>query len=211
MFRLSCRSFPRTVQTDNAQSVTLMLQAHQRGEPGALDRVYDAVYAQLRAAASAQLRLDGRARAGVHTLSTTALVHEAFLKLGNGENLDVESRGHFMAIASRAMRQVLVEYARKHRAKKRGAGVQPLDLDAERIAVDERADSLVALDEALTHLHTYNARMARIVELRFFGGLSEVEVAAMLDVTDRTVRREWVKARAWLHAELAATDAAEST
>jgi RNA polymerase sigma factor (TIGR02999 family) len=107
-----------------------------------------------------------------------------------------------MAIASRAMRQILVEYARKHRAKKRGAGVQPLDLDAAQVAIDERADSLVALDEALTRLHAFDQRMARVVELRFFGGMSESDVATLLQVNERTVRRDWVKARAWLHAEL---------
>jgi RNA polymerase sigma factor (TIGR02999 family) len=101
------------------------------------------------------------------------------------------------------MRQVLVEYARRHRAGKRGGGVAALALDDVQVAVEERAEELVALDEALGRLAALAERLARVVELRFFGGLSEEEIAAILGVTDRTVRRDWVKARAWLHAELA--------
>jgi RNA polymerase sigma factor (TIGR02999 family) len=190
------------VTTESTGHVTGLLRAYREGDARALEQVYDAVYAHLRDAARAQLRRDGRARAGVHTLSTTALVHEAYLKLGDGVPLHVEDRGHFLALASRAMRQVLVEYARKHHSKKRGGGAYPIDFDALQVAADDRADSLLALDDALTRLAINDARMARVVELRFFGGLSELEVAELLQVTDRTVRRDWVKARAWLHAEL---------
>jgi RNA polymerase sigma factor (TIGR02999 family) len=192
------------VTTDAPDTIAQLLRAHHRGETDALERVYGIVYEHLRIAARAQLRRDGRARAGEHTLSTTALVHEAYLKLGDQIGEHVEDRGHLLALASRAMRQVLVEYARRHRADKRGGGVRPIDLDARQIAVTERADTLVALDEALTRLAQFSSRLARIVELRFFGGLSEAEIGDLLQITDRTVRRDWVKARAWLHAEMSA-------
>jgi RNA polymerase sigma factor (TIGR02999 family) len=130
-------------------------------------------------------------------------VHEAYLKLADPGRLDVRDRGHLLAVAARAMRQVLVEYARRHRAGKRGGGVAPLALDDVQVAVEERAEELVALDEALGRLAAFAERLARVVELRFFGGLSEEAIAGILGVTDRTVRRDWVKARAWLHAELA--------
>ncbi len=187
-----------------APSVTALLLAHRDGDQAALERVFPLVYAHLRAVARAQLRRDGRARDGAHTLSTTALVHEAYFKLADAARLEARDRAHFLAVAARAMRQVLVEYARRHRAAKRGGGVAALDLDESRVAVEERADTLVALDEALGRLAGFSGRLARVVELRFFGGLSEEETAEALGVTDRTVRRDWVKARAWLHAELAA-------
>jgi RNA polymerase sigma factor (TIGR02999 family) len=186
-----------------ATSVTALLVAHRAGDADALERVFPLVYAHLRAVARAQLRRDGRGRDGAHTLSTTALVHEAYFKLADAPRLDARDRAHFLAVAARAMRQVLVEYARRHRAAKRGGGAAALDLDAAQVAVEERADALVALDEALSRLAALSERLARVVELRFFGGLSEEETAAALGVTDRTVRRDWVKARAWLHAELA--------
>lgn len=195
---------------DPPDTIAALLRAHHRGEGGALERVYQLVYDHLRAAARAQLRQDGRGRMRAHTLSTTALVHEAYLKLGDRIGPHVEDRGHLLALASRAMRQVLVEYARRHRAGKRGGGAHVLDLDDVQIAVADRADTLLALDEALSRLAVFSDRLARIVELRFFGGLSETEVAQLLHVTDRTVRRDWVKARAWLHAELQEPEHRES-
>jgi RNA polymerase sigma factor (TIGR02999 family) len=184
-----------------AGDVTTLLLAYRAGDAGALERALPLVYAHLHTVASAQRRravLDGR-----HTLSTTALVHEAWFKLADAARLDVRDRGHFLAVAAHAMRQVLVDYARRHRADKRGGGAYHLDLDAVDVAVEERADTLVALDDALARLALVSERLARVVELRFFGGLSEEETAQCLGVTDRTVRRDWVKARAWLHAELA--------
>ena len=183
-----------------ASPVTQLLHACSAGDEAALERLFPLVYEHLRVVARAQLR---RERVG-HTLSTTALVHEAYFKLVGPARLDARDRAHFFGVAARAMRQVLVSHARKHRAEKRGGGFAPVDLDAAEIAVEERAEVLVALDEALTRLATLSPRLARVVELRFFGGLSEEETAAVLDVTARTVRRDWVKARAWLHAELAA-------
>ena len=186
--------------------VTELLRASRQGEEGAYQRVFELVYEQLRAAAHAQLRRDVRHHAGGHTLSTTAVVHEAWLRLADPTRLDVRDRGHFMAIASRAMRQVLIQYARRFKASRRGSGSVHVDLDAaERgggVPVEEQADDLVALDEALERLATLNPRLAQVVECRYFGGLTEEETAEALDVTSRTVRRDWVKARAWLTVEL---------
>ena len=183
--------------------VTRLLLACRDGGEEAYGRVFPLVYEHLRAVARSQLR---RERDG-HTLSTTALVHEAWFKLADPSQLEIRDRAHFLAVAARAMRQVLVEHARRFRAHKRGAGAVHVALDdAEHargeIAVEEKADVLVALDEALGRLSAFSPRLAQVVECRFFGGLTEEETAAALDVTARTVRRDWVKARAWLHAEL---------
>jgi RNA polymerase sigma factor (TIGR02999 family) len=186
--------------------VTELLRASRQGEREAYDRVFGLVYDHLRAAARAQLRRDGRHRAGGHTLSTTAVVHEAWLRLADPTRLDVRDRAHFLAIASRVMRQVLIQYARRFKASRRGSGAVHLDLDhaelAGGVAVESQADMLVALDEALQRLAVLNPRLAQVVECRYFGGLTEPETADALGVTERTVRRDWVKARAWLNVEL---------
>lgn len=188
--------------------VTSLLRAGRAGDREAYARVYDLIYDHLRGVARAQRRRDVRARAGVHTLSTTAVVHEAWFRLANPARLDVRDRAHFLAIAARAMRQVLVQYARRYRAGKRGGGAIHLDVDdlADLTgdgAIEERSDTLLRLDDALGRLGTFSPRLAQVVECRWFGGLTEDETAQALGVTDRTVRRDWVKARAWLHAEMA--------
>lgn len=187
--------------------MTALLLAGREGDREAYARVYSLVYEHLREVARAQRRRDVRAREGRHTLSTTAVVHEAWLRLADPARLDVRDRSHFLAIAARAMRQVLVQHARRFRAGKRGGGVRHLDvheLDAlgQEVAADERSGILLALDAAVDRLATLNPRLAQVVECRWFGGLTEEETAAALGVTDRTIRRDWVKARAWLHAEL---------
>jgi RNA polymerase sigma factor (TIGR02999 family) len=193
-------------QQSSSGLVTELLKASRAGERDAYERVFELVYDHLRAAAHAQLRRDGRHRAGGHTLSTTAVVHEAWLRLADPTRLDVRDRAHFLAIASRVMRQVLIQYARRFKASRRGGGAVHLDLDEiERgtsLAVDEQAESIVALDEALERLAALNPRLAQVVECRYFGGLTELETADALGVTERTVRRDWVKARAWLAVEL---------
>lgn len=201
------------IGTPPVGEVTELLRAGRAGERAAYDRVFELVYQHLRTAARAQLRRDARHRAGGHTLSTTAVVHEAWLRLADPTSLDVRDRGHFLAIAARAMRQVLIQYARRHNASRRGGGLAPLALDDAEgggvaVAVDEQAETLVALDEALERLAALNPRLSQVVECRYFGGLSEDEVAEALGVTSRTVRRDWVKARAWLTVELASGDAA---
>lgn len=182
-------------------------------DPTAWDRIVPLVYAELRAIAHRQLQLERDS----HTLSTTALVHETFLRLASRSGIRWQNEAHFFAVAARVMRQVLVDYARYHRAAKRGGGGavtnQPMELDAiaarqpgtvliESILADERADVLVALDEALARLAALDERLVRVVECRFFAGLTEQETAAALGVTARTVRRDWVKAKAWLQREL---------
>ena len=182
------------------REITALLVELSEGRRDAMDRLMPLVYDELKLIAHAQLagERDG------HTLDTTAAVHEAYLKLVGLERIAWRDRGHFFGAAAGAMRRVLIEYARRHRASKRGGGLRPLSLDAVAAAVDvdERADTLVALDEALTRLAALDARLARVVECRFFGGLTETETAETLGVTERTVRREWVKAKAWLYQAL---------
>lgn len=172
-------------------------------DPGALDRLLPLVYDQLRRVAHHQL---GAEPTG-HTLSTTALVHEAYLKLVDQTRVQWQDRAHFFAIASRAMRRILIDYARRHRAARRGGmrdGIPstPVSLDEVEIPIAERAEALLALDEALERLERFDARLAQVVECRFFAGLTEAETAATLEVSQRTVAREWAVARGWLYQEL---------
>ncbi|AHG88766.1 RNA polymerase sigma factor [Gemmatirosa kalamazoonensis] len=162
-----------------------------------LDRLMPAAYDELRRIARRELR-----RRPDDTLRTTALVHEAYLKLADADGAVWRDRPHFLAIASVAMRRILVDQARERCAVKRGGGRRAVTLDDDGIAVDEQAESLLALDEALTRLAATEPRLAHVVECRFFGGLSEEETAASLGVTARTVRRDWVKARGLLHRAL---------
>lgn len=181
--------------------VLRLLAAFRHGGPdrnAALDRLFPLVYAELRRAADYLLQ---RERDG-HTLQATALVHEAFLKLSSGSAPDVQDRAHFVGIAARAMRQILVDHARRRQAEKRGGG-QFVTLGDDAAATQGTdADTLLAIHDALTELGAMDARLAQVVEMRFFGGLSETEIATALGVTTRTVQRDWAKARAWLHARL---------
>jgi RNA polymerase sigma factor (TIGR02999 family) len=174
--------------------VTVLLQAAREGDREALDRLMPLVYDELRAMARRQM---GREREG-HTLHATALVHEAWFKLAGG-GFDASDRAHFLAIASRAMRQVLVDHARTRDAKKRGGGWARTTLGDADAAVGFRPDEMIALDDALEELEP---RQRQVVEMRFFAGMEEKEIADVLGVTDRTVRRDWVKARAWLYRRL---------
>ena len=188
---------------DDAEAITEALQALRNGAPDANDRLARLVYDQLKRIARRQLRAEPVG----HTLSTTALVHEAYLKLVDQTRAEWQDRGHFFAVASGAMRRILVDYARRYRAARRGGGehgapMKPVALDQTDIPVDERADALVALDEALERLGQLDERQARVVECRFFGGLTEEETAAALGISQRTVAREWVTAKGWLFREL---------
>jgi len=189
-----------------------LAEAQQDVESGraALDRLVPLVYGELRRMAHAQLRCDG----GRLTLSTTGLVHEAYVKLVDGDRAPLKSRAYFFGAAARAMRQVLVDAARRRNRIKRGAGTPPIALDdaallasAGQLAgatttVDEMAHELLELDRALGCLAESHARPARVVECRFFGGLGVAETAEALGVTDRTVYRDWEFARAWLRRAL---------
>ncbi|HEX9892732.1 MAG TPA: ECF-type sigma factor [Gemmatimonadales bacterium] len=179
--------------------VTRLLDQLRGGDRTALDRLFPLVYQELRLAADRVLRRE----APGHTLQPTALVHETFLKLAGGP-VSSENRAHFLGIAARAMRQVLVDHARRRRAAKRGGGDVAVSLSEADGAWDVQSDELVALDEALERLGEHSERLRRVVELRFFGGLTEEETAQTLGVTTRTIQRDWSKARAWLHKELAA-------
>ena len=164
-----------------------------------LDRLVPIVYGELRAIAHRQLGIGGRGG----TLSTTALVHEAYMKLVDQPRVQWRDRTHFFAVAALAMRHVLVDRAKARRRLKRGGGQHHVSLDDEHIGADDQPDALLELDEALTRLAAFDPRLARVVEYRFFGGLSEQEIAKAMGVTLRTVQRDWVKARALLHRALA--------
>ena len=179
--------------------ITQLLQQLNAGDKAAKDKLFECVYHELRRQASAYLRHE---RSG-HTLQTTDLVHEAYFKLVDAARVEWQDRSHFLSIASRAMRQVVIDHARRHASAKRGGEQRRVDLDAVQIAVVERAGTLVALDDALTRLTAFSPRLGQVVELRFFGGLTEEETARVLGVTDRTIRRDWIKARGWLHQQLA--------
>ncbi len=174
--------------------VTRLLAAIDAGESGALDRLLPLVYDELRRVADIQLR---RERPG-HTLQPTALVHETYLKLADAE-VPASSRAHFLAVAARAMRQVLVDHARRRGAAKRGGGWSSTTLTDGAARVELDPEELLALDRALEELEP---RQRQVVECRFFGGMEEAEIAEALGVSDRTIRRDWVKARAWLYRAL---------
>lgn len=167
-----------------------------------LDQLVPAVYGELKRLARRRL---GRGGARPGELDTTSLVHEVYLKL-QGSDGDYQNRPHFFAVVARTMRQVVVDEARRALAEKRGGGERPVPLDegvdAGRLAVERDAPGLLALDAALDGLDELSPRLARVVELRFFAGLTEEEVARELELSARTVRRDWIKARAWLHREL---------
>ncbi len=166
-----------------------------------MEEIFPLVYDELRRIAARKLR-DERTS---HTLSATALVHEAWLELTKLNRIKWQNRSHYLAIAAQAMRRILIDYAVARSRQKRGGGQTPLHLDGDVWAVaDTRGDELLALDEALVRLRALNERQARIVEYRFFGGMSVEETADTLKVSTATVKREWATARAWLNRELQA-------
>jgi RNA polymerase sigma factor (TIGR02999 family) len=173
------------------------------GRREALGELIPHVYGSLREIARHRLRAGGRDL----TLDTTGLVHEAYLKLADQPRLSLQDRRHFFAVAALAMRQILVDHARRRLAAKRGGGQRPVDLDAADVAATAQAEEIVSLDEALRRLSGMDDRLARVVELRFFGGLSVEETADTLEVNARTVKRDWRKARALLYHMLRGPDA----
>jgi RNA polymerase sigma factor (TIGR02999 family) len=185
------------------QEITEALVALRDRTPDAMDQLLPLVYDRLRGMAHRQLK----AEPAGHTLSTTALVHEAYLRLVDQTRTEWQDRSHFFAVASRAMRRILVDYARRHRAARRGGQPDgrtptPISLDEVELPVAERAEALLALDDALDRLAQLDDRMVRVVELRFFAGLTEAEAATALGVSQRTVAREWAVAKGWLYQEL---------
>ncbi len=175
--------------------ITQLLHAFSDGETEAVEQLVPLVYDGLRAIAHNYLAHERSS----HTLGTTALVHEAYLKLVDQRAANWKSRAHFFAVASQAMRRILVDYARRRRAAKRGGDAVKVALDDALVMADTRADELLALDDALKELEMFDPRQARIVEYRFFGGLTVEQTAAVLDISAATVKRDWTVAKAWLH------------
>ncbi len=184
----------------DTQSVTQLLAAIREGDERAMDQLVPLVYLELRQIAQSQLR-------GIRgaTLNTTAVVHEAYLKFGGARHIDYADRGHFFAVAATAMRRVLLDQARRRLADKRGGGAPHTLLENVQIPIAERAEDLIALDQALERLRDLDERSARIVDLRFFAGLSVEETAEAVGVSSATVKREWRRARAFLYRELDGT------
>jgi RNA polymerase sigma factor (TIGR02999 family) len=178
--------------------ITAVLVAHRDGQPGAFEQLVGLVYPELRRIARGQLR-QWRANG---SLETGSVVHEAFLKLVDQPRVNWQDRAHFFAIAARAMRQVIIDYARRRRRLKRGGGVANLDLDAREIAIQTQVEHLLALNDLLSRLETVDPRLLQVVECRFFAGYTDTETADILHVSVRTVERDWRRARAWLKAQL---------
>jgi RNA polymerase sigma factor (TIGR02999 family) len=178
--------------------ITRLLQRVSSNRGEGLDQLMEAVYAELRRQAARYLRRERNN----HTLQPTALVNEAFMKLVDQRNVQWQNRAHFFGIAAQAMRRIVIDHARARQRVKRGGVQQAVTLDEAMIAGESRSIDVLALDEALTRLSRLDERQARIVELRYFAGLSVEETAEVTGLSPATVKREWAMARAWLHAEL---------
>ena len=182
----------------STDGITKLLQGWRGGDRAALDALVPVVYKELHRLAHCELRKERPD----HTLQSTALVHEAYFRLVGQTLPQWESRTHFFAIAAQLMRQILVDYARRHRASKRGSGVCMLTLD-DAVVLPQRKDvDVVAIDDALNTLAEVDPRQSRIVELRFFAGLSLQEISEVMGIATATVQRDWTAARAWLHREI---------
>ena len=180
------------------QEVTGLLLSWRQGDAAALDRLIPLVYDELRRVARGHLRREPPG----HSLQATALVHEVYMRLVDVDRMTLKNRTHFFAVAARLMRQILVDHARRKRADKRGGGVTMMSLDDVSPAAQTSGVDVLALDEALDALSSFDVRQCRVVELRFFAGLNIDEAAEALDVSTATVEREWVMAKAWLHRRL---------
>ena len=185
-----------------SENVTALLEDLREGGEGIVDRLFPLVYDELQRLAHRQLQ---RQRPG-QTLNTTALVHEAYLKLVDQTQAAWNDRAHFFAVSAKAMRHIILNYARDQSAQKRGGERERVTFDERLMVPQERAQTLLLLDEVLDRLTERDARMGRVVELRFFGGMTEKEIAQVLDVSARTVRRDWRSARAWLSRVLSEHD-----
>ena len=178
--------------------ITRLLADLKNGNSEAVDRLMPLVYADLRKMARRYLR----GERVDHTLQPTALVHEAYMRLVDQREANWQNRAHFLAVAAQVMRRILVDHARAHKAEKRGGLNPKLALDVVTAVQEQRYPELIILDDALTNLQKHDSRQGQVVELRFFGGLSEVEIAEVLGISERTVKRDWKIARAWLYREM---------
>jgi RNA polymerase sigma factor (TIGR02999 family) len=186
------------VDSTTSSAITHFLLEARAGDRETMDRLFRSVYDELRRIAHHALRSER----SEHTLGTTGLVHEAYFKLVDQSRVEWRDRAHFFGAASRAMRQILVDYARRRGAVKRGGRVQVLALEEGLVPAEERADAIIAMDEALTRLAAHDAGLAQVVECRFFAGLTEEETAEATGGSLRTVQRQWRRAKAWLYQEL---------
>jgi RNA polymerase sigma-70 factor (ECF subfamily) len=179
------------------EPVTILLRAMKDGDTSAANRLLPLVYSELHRLAKSYMN---RERQG-HTLQPTALIAEAYLRLA-GEQVDWQSREHFIGVAANVMRRVLVDHARAHQAAIRGGGLKRVDLEEGIAFSNERSDELLLLDDALTRLEKLNPRQAKVVEYRFFGGLSTEQIASILGIATRSVKRDWALAKIWLFKEI---------
>ena len=180
------------------QEVSQLLVEWRNGDQQALDRLMPLVYDELRRIAGRYMKRER----SEHTLQTTALVNEAYLRMVDQKNVDWQNRAHFFAVAASVMRHLLVDHARARGRVRRGADPQQVSLDEAALVSEQKGEEMIALDEALTKLAAIDARKVKIVELRYFSGLSAEETATVLGVSEITVKREWLKAKAWLYREL---------
>src|SRR2546426_10975113 len=183
-----------------SQEITNLLQSWSEGDEKALEKLTPVLYKELHRMAHRYMRQERPD----HTLQTTALINEAYLRLIVWKNVRWQNRAHFFGLSAQLMRKILVDFARSHGYEKRGGGTRPVTLDDAAFVVDSKGTDMVALDDALNALAELDARQSRVVELRFFGGLTNEEAAEVLKVSEATVRRDWSLARAWLYRELAA-------
>jgi RNA polymerase sigma factor (TIGR02999 family) len=189
------------VTENSRRGVTQLLLDWSRGDPSALEALTPLVYSELKRPAAAYMR---RERPG-HTLQNTALVHEAYVRLVD-QRLEWRSRSHFFGIAAQIMRRILVDYAKERKCAKRGSGIRPVTLNEALQLSRQPATDILALDDALSALGNLEPQRAKIVELRFFGGLSNEEIAQTLGISTATVQRQWASARAWLYQEMNRSD-----
>jgi RNA polymerase sigma-70 factor (ECF subfamily) len=182
----------------NPPSITQLLHDSGKGDQGALDALFETVYSELRSLARNYLNSERQD----HTLQATALVNEAYVRLFGQETISWQNRAHFFSVAAQVMRNILVDHARRHQAEKRGSGGRKLALDDAVSFFAERDVNLVKLDDALTTLERLDAQQCKIVELRFFGGLTIEEIAEVLRISSTTVSRDWLKAKMWLHSQI---------
>jgi RNA polymerase sigma factor (TIGR02999 family) len=182
------------------EAITDLLLASGRGAPGAFDRMVELIYPELRRIARRQLLARGRPDGPV--LDTTALVHEAYLKLVDVAHATVRDRAHFLAVAACAMRQVIVDHARARRAQKRGDAAPHLPLDEREIALESDAERILTVNDALERLGAADPRLLRVVECRYFAGYTEAETAEALCISTKTVARDWLRAKAWLRSAI---------
>jgi RNA polymerase sigma-70 factor, ECF subfamily len=194
------------MDTPPAHDVTALLNAWSEGDLSAFERLVPIVYAELRRVARRRMQAERQA----DLLQTTALIHEAYIRLVDARRVRWENRAHFFAVAAKLMRQILVDVARTRGARKRGGDAVHVELDEAAIATPERASALVALDAALVALAQVDPRKSQVVELRYFGGLSAKEAAEVLGVTEKTVMRDWQVAKLWLGRELGRSAAGAS-